>query len=178
MNANMHTAQTGRPPADARWRLEPSASTAAFRVPHFWGLVTITGHFERLDGYVELDNRGPRQMTLTIDTASLRTGIGQRDKHLRSSDFFDTDNHPELRFRSTSVSDVADDQLRVDGELEVAGRHLAMTLQPTIHQTNDQLEIDVTTTVDQRQLGMTWSPLAMTKSPTTLTVHASLRRRS
>jgi hypothetical protein len=50
------------------------------------------------------------------------------------------------------VSDIADDGIRVDGELEAAGERLAMTLEPTIHQTNDQLEIDVTTTVDQRQL--------------------------
>ena len=178
MNANTSTDQAQRPLADARWRLDPSASTAAFRVPHLWGLVTVKGHFERLDGYLELDDCGHRQMTLTIDATSLRTGVNQRDKHLRRSDFFDTDSHPKMRFRSTSVSDLADDQVRVEGELEAAGERLAMTLEPTIHQTNDRMEIDVTTTVDQRQLGMTWSPLAMTKYPVTITVHASLRRQS
>jgi polyisoprenoid-binding protein YceI len=178
MNANTSTAQAQTPLADTRWRLDPSASTAEFRVPHFWGLVTVKGHFERLDGYLEVDHCGQRQMTLTIDAASLHTGISQRDKHLRAAAFFDTQNHPEVRFRSTSVSDIADNGIRVDGELEAAGERLAMTLEPTIHQTSDQLEIDVTTTVDQRQLGMTWSPLAMTKSPVTLTVHASLRRQS
>jgi polyisoprenoid-binding protein YceI len=177
MHANTSTDQAQRPP-NTRWRLDPSASTAEFRVPHFWGLVTVKGHFERLDGCLELDDRGQRQMTLTIDAASLHTGINQRDKHLRSSDFFDSDSHPKMRFRSTSVSDIADNRLRVDGELEAAGERLAMMLEPAIHQTNDQLEIDVTTTVDQRQLGMTWSPLGMTKSPATLTVHASLRRES
>ena len=103
MNANTSTAQAQRPLADTRWRLDPSASTAEFRVPHFWGLVTVKGHFERLDGYLELDDREQRQMTLTIDAASLHTGIKQRDKHLRASDFFDTDSHPEVRFRSTRV---------------------------------------------------------------------------
>jgi hypothetical protein len=53
-----------------------------------------------------------------------------------------------------------------------------MSLEPTIHQTSDRLEVDATTTVEQRQLGMTWSPLGMTRSPVTLTVHASLRRQS
>jgi polyisoprenoid-binding protein YceI len=177
MNPNMSTDQAQRPP-NTSWRLDPSASTAEFRVPHFWGLVTVKGHFERLDGYLELEDRGQRQMTLTIDAASLHTGIRQRDKHLRASDFFDTQNHPEVRFRSTGVRDIADNRLRIDGELEAAGERLAITLEPTIHQTNDQLEIDVTTTVDQRQLGMTWSPLGMTKSPVTLIVHASLRRQS
>jgi polyisoprenoid-binding protein YceI len=177
MHANTSTDQAQRPP-NTRWRLDPSASTAEFRVPHFWGLVTVKGHFERLDGCLELDDHGERQMMLTIDAASLHTGINRRDKHLRAAAFFDTQNHPELRFCSTSVSDIADNRIRVDGELEAAGQRLALTLEPTIHQTNNQLEIDVTTTVDQRQLDMTWSPLGMTKSPATLTVHASLRRQS
>ena len=113
-------------------------------------------------------------MTLIIDAASLHTGISRRDKHLRSRDFFDTDRHPEVRFRSTSVSEFIGDRTRVEGELEAVGERLAMTLEATLHQTSDRLEVDVTTTVEQRQLGMTWSPLGMTRSPVTLTVHASL----
>jgi polyisoprenoid-binding protein YceI len=178
MNANTSTAKAQRPHADTSWRLDPSASTAEFRVPHFWGLATVKGHFERLDGYLELDDRGQRHMTLTIDANSLNTGINQRDKHLRAAAFFDTQHHPEVRFRSTSVSDIADNRIRVEGELEAAGERLVLTLEPKIHRTSDQLELDVTTTVDQRHLGMTWSPLGMTKFPVTLTVHASLRRQS
>jgi polyisoprenoid-binding protein YceI len=178
MNAESTTAQTQNPRAEGRWRLDPSASKAEFRVPHFWGLVTVRGHFERLDGYLDLDGGQPREMTLTIDAASLHTGISRRDKHLRTGGFFDTDGHPEVRFRSTSVSEVADNRLRVEGELEAGGERLTVTLAPTIHRTSDRLEVDVTTTVDQRQLGMTWSPLGMTRSPVTVTVHASLRRES
>ena len=178
MNAKSPTAQTQKPRPEGRWRLDPSASTAEFQVPHFWGLVTVKGHFESLDGSLELDGPQQRQMTLTIDAASLHTGISRRDKHLRSGDFFDTDAHPEVRFRSTSVSDLADNRIQVEGGLEAAGERLAMTLEATIHQTGDRLELDATTTVDQRQLGMTWSPLGMTRSPVTLTIHASLRRQS
>jgi polyisoprenoid-binding protein YceI len=161
-----------------RWRLDPAASTARFQVPHFWGLVTVKGHFERLDGSLEIDDDQQRRLTLTIDAASLHTRSGKRDKHLRSADFFDTQNHPEVRFRSTSVSDSGEDRLRVEGELEVAGRRVLLRLEPTIHQTGHQLEMEVATTVDQRLLGMTWSPLGMTRTPATLTVHARLRRES
>jgi polyisoprenoid-binding protein YceI len=178
MNAKSLATQTETPRVQGRWQLDPSASTAEFRVPHFWGLVTVKGHFERLDGYLELDDGPQGQMTLNIDAASVHTGISRRDKHLRSRDFFDTDRHPEVRFRSTSVSEIADNRARVAGELEAIGTRLAMTLEPTIHQTSERLEVDVTTTVDQRQLGMTWSPLGMTRSPVTLTVHASLRLQS
>ena len=119
-----------------------------------------------------------RQITLTIDAASLHTGSSKRDKHLRSAAFFDTQNHPEVRFRSTSVSDAGEDRLRVEGVLEAAGERVALRLEPTIHQTDDQLDIEATTTVDQRLLGMTWSPLGMTRTPATLIVHARLRRES
>ena len=40
--------------AGTRWRLDPSASSAEFQVPHFWGLVTVKGHFEQLDGGLEV----------------------------------------------------------------------------------------------------------------------------
>jgi polyisoprenoid-binding protein YceI len=174
MNATSPAAHTQNPRAEGRWRLDPSASSVEFRVPHFWGLVTVKGRFERLDGYLELEDGQHRQMTLNIDAASLHTGISRRDKHLRSGDFFNTDEHPEVRFRSTSVGDLVDNRARVEGELEAGGERLAITLEPTIHQSTDRVEVDVTTTIDQRQLGMTWSPLGMTRSPVTLTVHASL----
>jgi polyisoprenoid-binding protein YceI len=165
-------------PAVTRWRLDPAASSAEFQVPHFWGLITVKGKFERLDGSLEIDDSEQRRITLTIDAASLDTGNGKRDKHLRSTDFFDTQNHPEVRFHSTSVSDGGEDRLRVEGELEVAGQRVPLRLDPTIHQTDQQLEIEAATTVDQRLLGMTWSPLGMTKTPATLIVHARLRRES
>lgn len=174
----MNTHQTRDQLAVTRWRLDPAASSTEFQVPHFWGLVTVKGHFERFDGWLEIDESEQRRITLTIDAASLDTGSGKRDKHLRSAAFFDTQNHPEVRFRSTSVSDAGEDRLRVEGELEVAGERVPLMLDPTIHQTDHQLDIEATTTVDQRLLGMTWSPLGMTRTPATLTVHACLRRES
>lgn len=164
--------------ARTRWELDPSASSAEFQVPHFWGLVTVKGHFERLDGRIEIDEGRQLRMMLTIDAASLHTGIGKRDKHLRAAAFFDTQNHPEVRFCSTSVSGTGDHRLRVEGELEVAGERVALQLEPSITQTDDQLDIEVTTTVDQRELGITWSPLGMTRTPVTVIVHACLRRES
>jgi polyisoprenoid-binding protein YceI len=178
MNTHPITDQAQDQLAVTRWRLDPAASTAEFQVPNFWGLVTVKGRFERVDGWLEIDEGGHRRMTLSIDAASLHTRSGKRDKHLRSADFFDTQNHPEVRFRSTSVSDAGEDRLRVEGELEVAGERVSLKLDPTIHQTDDQLDIEAAATVDQRLLGMTWSPLGMTGTPATLTVRARLRRES
>jgi polyisoprenoid-binding protein YceI len=157
-----------------RWRLDAARSTAEFRVPHFWGLVRVKGRFERLSGWLELGTEGGRRLELTIDATSLNTGNPKRDEHLRSREFFDTERHPTVRFVSTSVGDPVDGRVRVDGELLAAGRRVVLELDPAIRKTADRLQLDASTQLDQRELGMTYSPLGMTRTPATLTVHADL----
>lgn len=157
-----------------RWRLDPAHSTAEFRVPNFWGLVKVKGRFDRLSGWLEITEQGERRLELTIDTSSLNTGNGKRDEHLRSADFFDAQRYPEVRFVSSSVSDPVDGRVQVEGELLAAGHRVVLELQPTLRQSADRLQVDASTTLDQRELGMTWSPFGMTRTPATLTVHADL----
>ena len=102
-------------------------------------------------------NSAFRRLELTLDAASLNTGNGKRDEHLRSADFIDAQQHPEVRFQSTSVNDSGDGRLDVDGELLAAGNRVALELRPTLQETDDQLWIGASTTLDQRKLGMTWS---------------------
>jgi polyisoprenoid-binding protein YceI len=173
----MHTTPT---PGDGatvatRWRLERAGSTAEFRVPHFWGLLTVKGRFDRFDGWLDADHDGPQRLELAIEAASVRTRNRRRDRHLRSADFFDVDRHPEVSFRSTAVRTGGDGSLRVQGELMAAGSRVALELETTVEQTGDRMQIDAHTTVDQRQLGITWSPLGMTRAPVTVHVHAVLR---
>lgn len=157
-----------------RWRLDPSRSTAEFRVPNFWGLMKVTGRFDRLSGWLEIGEEGQRRIELTIDATSVNTGNQRRDEHLRSGDFFDTENHPTVRFVSTSVSDPEGGRIKVQGELLAAGCRVMLDLEPTLRQYADELLLDASTTLDQRELGMTYSPLRMTRTPATLTVHAQL----
>ena len=158
-----------------RWVVDPVQSTAEFRVPHFWGLVKVKGHFDRIGGWLELDNNGVLRLELLIDAASVNTGNGKRDEHLRGGDFFDTERHPDVHFVASQVSNADDDDLRVQGELLAAGERVALELRPTMRQGDDRIELDASATIDQRQLGMTWSPLGITRTPTVLTVHAHLR---
>jgi polyisoprenoid-binding protein YceI len=157
-----------------RWRIDPDRSTAEFRVPNFWGLMKVKGRFDRLSGWLEIGNQGERRMELTIDATSVNTGNPKRDEHLRSGDFFDTEHHPTVRFVSTSVSDPVSGRIQVHGELLAAGHRVMLDLEPTLRQHADELEVDASTTLNQRDLGMTYSPLGMTRTPATLTVHAQL----
>ncbi len=78
MTAQPITDQTQDQFGVTRWRLDPAVSSAEFQVPHFWGLVTVRGHFERLDGWLEIDE-SEKRISLTIDAASLHTGSGKRN---------------------------------------------------------------------------------------------------
>ena len=68
----------------------------------FWGLLTVRGHFDRFSGSYEVGPDGAT-IELTIDADSLDTGNANRDKHLRSTDFFRVAEHPQVRFTSTRV---------------------------------------------------------------------------
>jgi polyisoprenoid-binding protein YceI len=162
--------------ATTRWRLDPDRSTAEFSVRHLWGAIRVKGRFAHLDGWFETDPSGCGRMELTVDTASLRTGNRQRDRHLRSPDFFDTQRHPDMRFRSTSVEAAGNGRLLVKGELAAAGNHVVLELEPTVEHDGDRLRIDASTAIDQRQLGMTWSPFGIAKAPASVTVRAELLR--
>jgi polyisoprenoid-binding protein YceI len=170
------SAQERQQLAGTRWRLDPSGSSAEFRVPNLWGLASVKGGFQRLDGWLEVDDDQQWRMDLTLDAASLDTGNRRRDAHLRSADFFDAENHPEVRFRSRIVNDHGGGRLHVEGELEAAGERARLQLEVTVTHADGGLELDATATVDQRQLGMTWSPLGVIRTPTAASVHARLRR--
>jgi polyisoprenoid-binding protein YceI len=173
----MHTTlnQSGAETVSTSWRLDPAASIVEFRVPHFWGLLTVKGRFDRFDGRLDAGSVGPQRLELTIDAASVSTRNRQRDRHLRSGDFFDVDHYPEVCFRSTTIERAGDGSLRVHGVLNAAAGHIALELDPTVAQTGNEMSIDVRTTIDQRQLGIAWSPLGMTRAPVAVHVHAVLR---
>ena len=88
-----HPLDTQRVPQGG-WRIDPTRSSVEFRAPTLWGLATVKGRFERYDG--TLDRQQNPAIELTIDAASITTNLGFRDRHLRSADFFDVVNHPQV----------------------------------------------------------------------------------
>jgi len=162
-------------PSSARWVLDPARSTVEFRVPHFWSLITVKGTFDRIDGSLAIAPEGSWTIAVGLEAASIDSGNARRDKHLRSADFFDVAQHPRLGFTSTSAVREGD-VLRVSGELEAAGRRVPLSFEAGVGERGDELEVEATTTADQRAFGMTWSPLGMARTPATLYMKARLVR--
>jgi polyisoprenoid-binding protein YceI len=162
-----------RAAAPTRWSVDRDETAVTFAVKTFWGLATVRGRFDRFDGSYEVGPDGTT-IELTIDPDSLDTGNGTRDKHLRSTDFFGVAEHPEVRFTSTRVRDAGDGTLRVEGDLEAAGKVVPLEFDATVERVDDALEVEATTTVDQRRLGMSSGQLGMIRLPATLHVKARL----
>ena len=156
-----------------RWRIDPRRSSVEFHVRNFYGLQTVKGRFERYDGTLDLASEP--SIELAIEADSLNTNNARRDEHLRSADFFDSASHPQVRFVS-ELATLDGERLRVRGELRAAGKTTRLDLEGLIRPDGDELDIDVTTFADHRELGITWNRLGMMRTPSKLIVRGRLVR--
>jgi polyisoprenoid-binding protein YceI len=153
--------------------VDRDGTSVEFAVKTFWGLTTVHGRFDRFGGSYEAGTGGTK-IELTVDADSLDTGNAIRDRHLRSTGFFHAAEHPQVRFTSTRVRHAGDGVMRVEGDLEAAGKVVPLAFDATARQIGGALEVEATTTVDQRQLGMSSGRLGMIRPPATLHVKARL----
>jgi polyisoprenoid-binding protein YceI len=96
-------------------------------------IATVRGNFGQVEGTIWIDEADPSRSSVEakIDVASIDTRQKDRDAHLRSADFFDTENHPTMEFRSTRVEPVSKDHYRVTGDLTIRGTTRPVTLEVT-----------------------------------------------
>lgn len=152
------------------WQLDASASTVALQHKTMWGLVTVKGTFTGVAGQGEVRSDGSAVGTLTLDAASLDTKHAKRDAHLRSADFFDVDNHPEITFAVRSAELRADSTVQVVGQLTVRGISRPQSLTARLVQADgDALTVEAELSVDRSQFGMGWNQLGMMRGLTAVT---------
>ncbi|MFF1549235.1 YceI family protein [Streptomyces sp. NPDC058291] len=104
------------------YAIDPAHSTIGFTARH--AMVTnVKGRFTDFTGSLRLDGVDPSRSTASIDVTmdSIDTGSADRDGHLKSADFFKTDEFPAMSFRSTSAEALGGDDYRVTGELSILG---------------------------------------------------------
>lgn len=103
------------------FQFDKNHTLVGFRVRHF--VSKVEGRFKDFDGTIVLDRQNPAasKVELTIQAASLDTATENRDKHLRSPDFFDVEKFPTITFRSTKVESKGADTYAVTGDLTMKG---------------------------------------------------------
>ncbi len=102
------------------WKIDPAHSSVGFTVRHLM-VSKVRGKFKDFDAeIVTAENPLDSRFTATVQMASIDTGDGDRDQHLRTNDFFDIENHPTMTFTSTKIEGSGGDY-KVTGDLTIRG---------------------------------------------------------
>ncbi|MGY1497318.1 YceI family protein [Streptomyces sp. QTS52] len=104
------------------YTIDPSHTTLGFVARH--AMVTnVKGSFQEFEGTLHLDGADPTNSTASLDITmnSIETGSADRDGHLKSADFFRTDEFPTMTFRSTKAESLGGADYRITGDLEILG---------------------------------------------------------
>jgi polyisoprenoid-binding protein YceI len=154
----------GTAPAHAAtYAIDPTHTFVTFEVVHF-GTSTTRGRFDRKSGSVEFDRAARTgKVDITIDMASINTGVGPFNEHLRSKDFFETAAHPTAHFVADRMTFQGDKVSEVAGTLTMLGKTVPVTLKASNFNCYDnpllKREVcggDFAATIKRSQWGMNW----------------------
>jgi polyisoprenoid-binding protein YceI len=143
------------------WTLDKVHSSASFAVKHMV-VATFRGRFEDFDATLEVGEDGSTHLVGVVNADSIVVKDENLAAHLKSADFFDTDNHPEIRYESRDLR-LEGDELVVDGELTIKGNTHPVQGRGTIvgpHEDiagNTKLGVNLETVVDRTQFGLEWN---------------------
>ena len=148
----------------ATFAIDPAHTDVQFNTKHMM-VTTVRGRFHDVSGSFELDENDPTRSRgeISIRAASLDTGFGARDQHLRSADFFDVDVHPEIVARVTGIRHVRRDEFVVTADVTIRGATRPVDLDARFlgfYQSMDgarRTGFSVTTKVDRKDWGLDWN---------------------
>ncbi|MET8944303.1 YceI family protein [Streptomyces sp. NPDC004542] len=145
------------------WMIDPAHSRIGFSVRHAM-VTTVRGAFTEFQSRLYFDGRNPARSKaeITLSTASVDTGVEQRDAHLTGRDFLNSAAYPRMRFTSTAVQLASPDVYRMTGDLTIknATRPVVLELTYIGHVTDpfgyERVGFDGTTTINRSDWGLTY----------------------
>lgn len=144
------------------YTIDPTHTEISFSVRHL-AISKVRGHFQTFAGTVEVAEQiEDSTASATIDVASINTNQAQRDEHLRTSDFFNVEEFPEMTFKSTGVA-VDGGDLTINGDLTLRGVTKPVTLEAEFGGAtvdgygNTKVGFEATTKINRQDFGVTWN---------------------
>ncbi len=146
------------------WQIDPAHSAAHFAVRHMM-VSNVRGEFGKMTGSVTLDDKDVSRSSAegTIDTTTINTREPNRDKHLKSADFFDVEKHPTITFKSTSFKKIGQERYKVTGHLTMHGVTKPVVLEVEAPETivkvqgTERRGATATTTINRKDFGLIWN---------------------
>ena len=151
------------------WHVDTSHSQVGFKVRHL-GFSKVKGTFQDFNAVVHFDGTDLASLNteVEIQAASIDTGNSDRDNHLRSGDFFETETYPTLEFKSRSVTPRGENEFDMEGELTIHGITKAVTLKGEFHGQavdpwgNQRVAFEARTTINRKDFDLTWNQVLET----------------
>jgi polyisoprenoid-binding protein YceI len=154
------------------WALDAARSEIGLKSKSMWGMMPVNGVFREVTGSGTVSAAGDATGTITVAAKSLDTKNKKRDDHLRSADFFDVANTPDITFAAEQVTP-SGEGVTVTGALTVRDRTRPVSFAARVSGSDGaQVELDGEIEVNRGDFGLTWNQLGMTSMSNTITVHA------
>jgi polyisoprenoid-binding protein YceI len=159
------------------WILDPSRSTVSLRNRTMGGLAVVKGVFRQVTGSGTVSPAGQVSGVFRVGAASIDTKNNRRDTHLRSADFFDSDNYPDITFTAEDIAPVGRG-VTVAGTLTVHDCTRPLSFDGTAAvRGHGEVWLDAQVHVSHVDFGLTWNLLGMVSANNILTIHAVFTRR-
>lgn len=148
----------------AKWTVDNSHSHVGFSVKHMM-VAKVKGEFNDYSGTItgeNIEDLTTAQIDFTINVASINTKSEDRDNHLRSGDFFDTENYPEMKFTSTKIEKDGDDyEITGDFTIKDLTKQVTFEAEYNGHGVNpwgvDVYGFEAKTKINREEFGLTWN---------------------
>ena len=155
--------------AITKWSLDPTHSEIHFKVRHLM-VSWVTGSFKQFNATVETegDDITTAKVHFTAEIHSISTNNEQRDAHLRTGDFFDAENHPELTFESDKLEKIDDENYKLYGTLTMRGVSKPVVLNAEYGGTaqdpwgNTRIGVSVSGKINRKDFGVNFSMVSET----------------
>jgi polyisoprenoid-binding protein YceI len=155
------------------WNIVPDRSAITFKVRNLWGLLNVKGRFGEFSGDGQLTGKAAVFGRVDIRAASLSTGIGRRDKHLRSADFFDVERFPEISVVVTAVHPTKGSAADLRASFTIKGVTAPLAMPVTITELDDgSIQISGEIKIDRSQFDLGWNRFGMIGATATAAAQA------
>jgi polyisoprenoid-binding protein YceI len=141
--------------------VDPAHSNVGFEVRHM-GIATVRGTFRGFEGAIDATGDTP-VLSGTVAVDSIDTGDANRDGHLKAPEFFDAEQHPEIRFHSTASEADSDGQVKLAGEITIKGISKPIELTGEIAENgedpwgNQRVGFELESKIDRRDFDLKWN---------------------
>lgn len=147
-----------------KWTIDPTHSEIQFKVKHLM-ITNVKGEFSKFDAEINTIGKDftNASIRVNIDASSIFTNESNRDNHLKSADFFDVENHPELTFEGTSFKRTEGNQYQLKGILTIKGigREVALDVEfggiNTDPWGNEKAGFSLSGKINRRDWGLNWN---------------------